>query len=397
MNGDRGATADSTESLDETVRQALELLIGERLETTDPTADELESAFDAALLSTFERLVAEFAAARGHDRPPFATGPELRDERTQRDSLSTDTNERVDELLGTFEYDALSFQQVGGVYERSLDYEPEVGDDGVRLTDDATRRASVGAYYTPNEVVEYAVSRALDGNESDGETRVLDPAMGSGNFLTCAIDRVAESRDGPVDETRRYAAENLVFGVDVDPLAVELARSAVWFETGVWPDDSLVVGDALASDPEWMDGKGFDGERFDAVVGNPPYVRSRHLPAERKADLRERFETVRGAFDLYVPFVERMAAFGGRVSCIVPNKWTTARYGRTLRDHLLDRHRVVELLDVSTASVFADASVYPLVLTFDSGGGPTTGYRFGSPNRRTKRWKQRKRCSRARS
>ena len=78
-----------------------------------------------------------------------------------------------------------------------------------------------------------------------------------------------------------------------------------------------------------MDGKGFDGKRFDAVVGNPPYVRSRHLPAERKADLRERFETVRGAFDLYVPFVERMAAFGGRVSCIVPNKWTTARYGRT--------------------------------------------------------------------
>ncbi|WP_231186874.1 N-6 DNA methylase [Haladaptatus sp. DYF46] len=371
MNGNRGATADSTEALDETVRQALEHLIGERLETTHPTADELESAFDAALLHTFERLVAEFAAARNHDRPPFATGPELRDERRRRDSLSKGANERVDELLGTLEYDAFSFQQVGGVYERSLDYEPEMGDDGVFLTDDATRRASVGAYYTPTEVVEYAVSRALDGSESDGETRVLDPAMGSGNFLTCAIDRVAESRDEPTEPARRYAAENLVFGVDVDPLAVELARSAVWFETGVWPDDTLVVGDALAPDPEWMDGKGFDETGFDAVVGNPPYVRSRHLPPGRKADLRERFETVRGAFDLYVPFVERMAALGGRVSCIVPNKWTTARYGRTLRDHLFDRHRVVELLDVSTASVFADASVYPLVLTFDSGDGPT--------------------------
>ncbi|WP_223301591.1 Eco57I restriction-modification methylase domain-containing protein [Haladaptatus sp. R4] len=70
-------------------------------------------------------------------------------------------------------------------------------------------------------------------------------------------------------------------------------------------------------------------------------------------------------------FVERMAELGERVSCIVPNKWTTARYGRTLRDHLLDRYRIVELLDVSNASVFADASVYPLVLTFDVGSGPT--------------------------
>jgi hypothetical protein len=274
MNGNRGATADSTEALDETVRQALELVTEELLTTSKSTADGLKSAFDAALLCTFERLVAESAAARGHARPPFATGPELQDERTHRDSLSMAANERLDELLGVLEYDALSFQQVGGVYERSLDYEPEMEDDGVRLTDDATRRASVGAYYTPNEVVGYAVSRALDGTEgTEEETRVLDPAMGSGNFLTCAIERLAEARDEPTEQARRYVAENLVFGVDVDPLAVELARSAVWFETGVWPDDTLVVGDALAGDPEWLNTDGFDGGRFDAVVA-PSAARS---------------------------------------------------------------------------------------------------------------------------
>ncbi|SHL19508.1 Eco57I restriction-modification methylase domain-containing protein [Haladaptatus paucihalophilus] len=368
MTRHRGAAAGATESVDETVRRALELATDELLVTLEPTAAGPELAFDAALVGVFDRLVTEFAAARDRDRPPFAKGPELRDERVRFDSLSEDANERLHALLDSLAYDSLSFRRLGGAYERSLDYVPEMEDGGIRLTGDATRRVSAGAYYTPNEVVEYAVSRALHGRE---DARVIDPAMGSGNFLTCAIDRLAESRDEQSERARQFVAENRIFGVDVDPLAVELARSAVWFETGVWPDDTLVVGDALASNPEWMDVAGFDGDGFDAVVGNPPYVRSRHLPAERKDDLRERYDTVTGSFDLYVPFVERMAELGGRVSCIVPNKWTTARYGRPLRNRLLDEHRLVELLDVSNGTVFPDASVYPLVLTFDSGGGPT--------------------------
>ena len=288
-------------------------------------------------------------------------------ERSERDSNPStgSANERLDEVIESLAFDSLSFRTVSSLYERSLDYEPERTDDGVRLTGDATRRATVGAYYTPDDVVEYAVSRALDGTTDLRSASLIDPAMGSGNFLTCAIDRLAGAREEPRAQARRFVAENRVFGVDVDPLAVELARSAVWLETGVWPNETLRVGDALTADPTW-----FERRTFDAVVGNPPYVRSRHISAGRKADLRERFETVTGAFDLYVAFVERMAELGGRVSCIVPNKWTTSRYGHVLRDHLLDRHRIVELLDVSNAPVFADASVYPLILTFDADSGP---------------------------
>lgn len=363
MSQRRGDDPHRANALDDTVRQALEHVTDELVDTPDPTADALESAYSAALVGVFDALVAAFVTERNRDAPPFATGGELRDERTRFESLSSDATDRLNTLVTSLDYDSLSFRQIGGLYERSLDYEPEYGDDGVRLSDDATRRASVGAYYTPDAVVEYAVSRALEGTE---DARLIDPAMGSGNFLLHAIDRLAESRQEPPERARRFVAENRIFGVDVDPLAVELARSAVWVETGIWPDETLRVGDALGDDVAL-----FDGERFDAVVGNPPYVRSRHLSAERKADLRERYDTVTGAFDLYVPFVERMAELGARVSCIVPNKWTTARYGRTLRDHLLERHRLVELLDVSNASVFADASVYPLVLTFDSGSGPT--------------------------
>ncbi len=347
---------------DETVRQALELVTGELVED-DPTEANVQSAFDTALLGVFDRLVTCFSTARNLDQPPFAACDELRAERTRFESLSASASERLDSLVESLAFESLSFRQVSGLYERSLGYEPKYTENGIRLAEEATRRAAVGAYYTPNAVVEYAVSRALDGTK---DARLIDPAMGSGNFLTCAIDRLARQRDEPRAQALRFVAENRVFGVDVDPLAVELARTAVWLKSGVWPKETLRVGDALVADPEW-----FNDGKFDAVVGNPPYVRSRHVGADRKADLRERFDTVTGAFDLYVVFIERMAELGGRVSCIVPNKWTTARYGRTLRDHLLDRHRIVELLDVSNASLFADASVYPLVLTFDADSGPT--------------------------
>ncbi|WP_435157082.1 Eco57I restriction-modification methylase domain-containing protein [Haladaptatus sp. DFWS20] len=366
----RGADEHPAERLDETVRTALELVTSDVLGDAE---NDPRRAFDVALVGVFRALVAGFSASRGRDEPPFAHGEPLIEQRKLFESLSPT---RLDSVLDEIEYDRLSTRHLGGVYERLLDCEPTVTDGEVRLTEEATQRASVGAYYTPETVVEYAVSQAVGENP---DATVLDPAMGSGHFVTCAIDTLAELRGDEYETARRTVAENRVFGVDVDPLAVELARSAVWFETGVWAEDNLRVGDSLATDTDWP-GTG----RFNAVVGNPPYVRSRHIPTETKADLKSRYETVTGAFDLYVPFVERMTALGDRVSCVVPNKWTTARYGRTLRDHLLDRHRLVELLDVSAVSVFADASVYPLVVTVEAESGPTETIRVRQADTLTK-------------
>jgi hypothetical protein len=106
---------------------------------------------------------------------------------------------------------------------------------------------------------------------------------------------------------------------------------------------------------------------FDAVVGNPPYVRSRNLPDELKEFYRREFRTAEGAYDLYVPFVELAANLGRRVSLVVPNKWTTTEYGRELRDLLLDDHHLREVLDASNLDVFPDADIYPVVLTCERG------------------------------
>ncbi|WP_439025468.1 Eco57I restriction-modification methylase domain-containing protein [Haloarchaeobius sp. DT45] len=286
----------------------------------------------------------------------------------------------------------------------------------------AERRKAAGAYYTPLPVVEYVVDEtvaplvdAVAAGECDPtDLAILDPAMGCGRFLVgavCALrDRLAPEHDDPPDLVDSLVA-NTVYGVDLDARAVDLAVLVCWLAIDPAPAalaglrDNLAVGDSLVGvgpagdrvEPlpdrpalDWPDafpgvlgtdsrGGGGEGGRFDAAIGNPPYVRSRHLDDDLKAYLRKQYDTVTGAFDLYIPFVERAGALARHVALVVPNKWTTTRYGRPMRDQLLDRHRLTELVDLSSLDVFPDANVYPLVLRFAADAGPTDAVTVAHP------------------
>ncbi|MDR9432068.1 MAG: N-6 DNA methylase, partial [Natronomonas sp.] len=134
------------------------------------------------------------------------------------------------------------------------------------INDDGERKAT-GAYYTPDYVVTYIVEETVDpllddiraDLESEGYTRgeaafvaefaprvkqlkVLDPAMGSGHFLTKATGYLteqimAEARTAEVgtlfDEQRikREIAKECIYGVDINEMAVELAKLSMWLET----------------------------------------------------------------------------------------------------------------------------------------------------------------------
>ncbi|WP_435345601.1 Eco57I restriction-modification methylase domain-containing protein [Haloarchaeobius sp. HRN-SO-5] len=290
-------------------------------------------------------------------------------------------------------FETLDPRHVGTVYEAML----------------AEDRKPSGAYYTPFPVVRYVVETTVDplldavetGERPVTDLAVLDPATGCGRFL---VDTVLVCRDRLAGTTQTVSGtltdalvSNCLYGVDLDARALDLTTLVTWLTTGASADalaslhDHLHEGDALVGrasvddspvcDPP-TDGPAVDwpeafpeirGEdrRFDAAVGNPPYVRSRSIPDDRKADYRESYATAVGAFDLYVPFLERTSTLADRIGVVVPNKWTTTRYGRPLRDRLLDDHRVAELVDLSSLDVFDDAAVYPLVLRFQANAGPT--------------------------
>ncbi len=167
-------------------------------------------------------------------------------------------------------YRDLDVEQLGAVYERVLDYEPTREGPLTRTRD---IRKSSGSFYTPRAVTTFLVGRTLAplvrGRTADQilALRVLDPAMGSGAFLVAACRYlasaaeealIAEGRWQGHDVTqadrvalRREIASRCLFGVDLNPMAVQLARLSLWLATLAadkplsFLDHHLVVGHSL--------------------------------------------------------------------------------------------------------------------------------------------------------
>jgi hypothetical protein len=153
------------------------------------------------------------------------------------------------------DYRSLSVAHLGTIYEGLLENQLEVRDDqlgGVEerigLAPIRGRRRETGSYYTPDAIVQHIVTETLDpliAGKSEGEIlqlKICDPAMGSGHFLVAAVEylalAIATSAGDPrmLDEEdlatiKRRVVEHCIWGVDINPLAVELAKLSLWLAT----------------------------------------------------------------------------------------------------------------------------------------------------------------------
>jgi type I restriction-modification system DNA methylase subunit len=230
---------------------------------------------------------------------------------------------------------------------------------------------------------------------------VCDPACGSGAFLIAAYEWFEDHRMALLDELSavepdppecaggredwraRSAASILtknIYGVDLAAEAVEIARLSLWIQTARKDQKlsdlshNVVEGNSVVDDPE-VDPKAFNWHArfpevfarggFDAVIGNPPYVRQEWL-GPIKSHLAERFQTYHGMADLYVYFYERGARVlkpGGRLAFVVTNKWMKAGYGEPLRKYFAEQAWIEQVIDFGHAKqFFPDADVFPCFL-----------------------------------
>ncbi len=311
---------------------------------------------------------------------------------------------------------SIGLYTLGHIFEQSIvELEKlEADAEGRTSLTDITKRKRDGVYYTPEpivrRIVEETVGVLLDGWRADagwvdGEEpsadaldaywarlsalTVVDPACGSGAFLITAL-RFLQAEVGRVQGLRHRAGREAqrwdearvtehvltrnLFGVDINPLSVEIARLSLWLHTArsEQPLSSLNatvrVGNSLVgpdihglSEAERERVCPFDWAaefaalpmpgRFDAVIGNPPYVKLQHFrrvyaetaaylaDAECKDETPLYRSTQTGNFDLYLPFVEKGLALlspGGRMGYIAPNLWPTAKYGEGLRELIVE-------------------------------------------------------------
>lgn len=187
-------------------------------------------------------------------------------------------------VLAPVDYRNMGPEELGSVYESLLELVPEIDLPArkfgfVGLTSEGSTAGNArklsGSYYTPDSLVQELIKSALDPvieqrlaaqPESPIEAllaiRVIDPACGSGHFLLAAARRLAEKLaqlraiDGEqTEQDFRHALREVVakciFGVDRNPMAIELARTALWLESYEegqplgFLNHHLQVGDAL--------------------------------------------------------------------------------------------------------------------------------------------------------
>ena len=102
---------------------------------------------------------------------------------------------------------------------------------------------------------------------------------------------------------------------------------------------------------------------FDAVIGNPPYVRQESLGAD-KTYFQDHFKVYHGIADLYAYFIEQGVSLlreKGLFGYIVANKWMRANYGEPLRRWLKSQD-ILEIIDFGDLPVFKTATTYPCIL-----------------------------------
>ncbi|OLE78388.1 MAG: hypothetical protein AUF76_19165 [Acidobacteria bacterium 13_1_20CM_2_65_9] len=217
-------------------------------------------------------------------RTPLAERRDLDDAAATHAILALSTRTAVDRAgRQRIAYRDLGVEQLGAVYETLLDYEPRVqrvpaprggrGRHTITLESGSGVRKATGTFYTPQPIAEYLVRRTLAPLTRDALSdrilglRIVDPAMGSGAFLVAACRFLAGAYEsaliregrclpGEIDEAdrasmRRLVAERCLYGVDVNPMAVQLARLSLWLATLAadrplsFLDHRLQVGDSL--------------------------------------------------------------------------------------------------------------------------------------------------------
>lgn len=153
------------------------------------------------------------------------------------------------------DYAALETRHLGSIYEHLLEYHLAVKDKKIADLPDPKERKSSGSYYTPDYIVNYIVENTVgpvidhiiketkDSSEQIEKIlsiNILDPAMGSGHFLVATVKyiakRICEIEDGEINEQKfvdrkRDVARRCIYGVDINPLAVDLAMVSLWLET----------------------------------------------------------------------------------------------------------------------------------------------------------------------
>jgi SAM-dependent methyltransferase len=229
--------------------------------------------------------------------------------------------------------------------------------------------------------------------------RILDLACGSGAFLIEAFDQLHAHygiANAHLEELRghrslfdldRQILQHNLYGVDLNPEAVEICRLSLWIKTAAQGkaltslDHNIREGNSIISDPA-VHPKAFDWHAafpevfaqggFDVVLGNPPYIRQEWI-APFKTYLEKRFRSYHGVADIFVYFFEQgieLLRPGGQLAFITSGSWVRGNFGAPLRKYLSSNVKMESMVDFGEFQPFEDAEMIRPSITIVSKESP---------------------------
>jgi len=291
-----------------------------------------------------------------------------------------------------YDFSIIESDVLGNIYEQYLSNILKSTPKRAKLEESKSHRKEQGIYYTPSYIVDYIVKNTVGEYikthtpEEIKRVRILDPACGSGSFLIRAYKELenywkqnSDFAQLTLDSEEFYSKKveilkNNIFGVDLDPKAVEIAQLNLLLQISEKGEklpllqNNIKVGNSLIDDPSVSD-KAFKWEEefpeimkeggFDIIIGNPPY--GAEFNNSEKALLRIRFENEKSgnsaSYFIFNSF--KLLNKKGYFGMIVPkqltyiNSWTSTR-------KLLTENSISLIIDASEA--FGDVELEQVIV-----------------------------------
>lgn len=241
------------------------------------------------------------------------------------------------------DYRNLGAEELGSVYESLLELHAELDVDGRTFALDTAAgndRKTTGSYYTPTPLINVLLDSALDPVLDEAEqaadpgaallaVKVVDPAAGSGHFLIAAAHRIASRlasvRSGggePSPEEQRHALRDVIghciYGIDVNPMAVELCKVSLWMEATEpgrplsFLDHRIVCGNSLLGTTPALVAAGVPEAAFKPITGDDKKLAS----MLRKTNKHERTHSDQGMLDFGPSLADDVASLAEGVADI---------------------------------------------------------------------------------
>lgn len=213
-----------------------------------------------------------------------------------------------------------------------------------------------GAYYTDPRVARYLSDWAI----RSADDRVLDPSFGGGVFLQAASDRIVHHGGNPCVS---------VCGIEIDPV--------------VHRDTVKRLGMVVSRKNLWRsDFFDFDSERFDAVVGNPPFVRyqafggeAREKALSRAAEQGVGLNKLSSSWAAFVVHGSSLLNYGGRLAMVLPMEMWHASYSLSVLNYLQQSFGRLEIITFRKR-LFADISQDTVLLLADQYGRANSSFKL---------------------